>query len=449
MRAVIMSRLGSSMTLVQLCAFLLGAVLPTACTTPSNGAQQVPEMKGVRQNESQCFAKKEKQVALRLPNDDIPWVAASSSALSDGRWLVTGSPSFVWPAGAPNTFVPTADAFVGITLSPSGAVTMVANPIRGRHALFPRVASTRNGWNVLLFESRLPDESALNASDSVGLWYGEYRDDRWFGIRRITWLKHLRFRPEYASQLVADGQGHLGFAYPMMSAARPARAEERGLVLLRFSGSNWAADTLLTPEPVVYVSLVSGLRPGTWNVLYQTRVVDARMKAPGSLFLADFAASSWRTSAPRILGQRGSLNGPSLFRMGMDFFVTWWEAAGSSEGPQYDSVRWAELIDSTTLVAASAGVVARDASEFVVARLADGKAIWAMRDRASSDRVRLAYADWTDIENLGSIRVPNDSYPHIIAVDAHHFLLLTAKIGKIPGEPEVEQILTALAISCR
>jgi hypothetical protein len=247
--------------------------------------------------------------------------------------------------------------------------------------------------------------------------------------------------------LIADSSGGLAFAYPL-SATIPAQAsDKRGLVLLRFSRGNWKADTLWTPEPVAYVSLAAGLAVGTWDVLYQMRIGSVAMRAPGSLFLAAFDGK-WETSPPRILGQTGSLNWPSVFRMGVDLFVTWWETSGASGDSKNDSIKWVALLDSATLVAASAPVVARDANEFVVAKLAEGKAIWAVRDRNSTARVRLAYAEMTGITSLGSINVPNESYPHVIAVDDHRFLLLTAKLGKVAGEPAVQQMLTAVSIRC-
>jgi len=396
---------------------------------------------------AQCRAIFEDQRSLRLRGGAIPFVAASSHARFRDQWLVTGSPTLVWPPGALPDFFPTRDEFVGFILTANGVVQMVANPVRGNHVLFPRVAPSSRGWHALLFESRFPDDGVIHPTDTVGVWYGEFSGNRWIGLKPIASLTRARFRPEYSSQLMTNSSGDLAFAYPMSATPPRADADKRGLVLLRSSGGRWTADTLWTPQEVVHVSLVSGRKGNSWDVLYRMRIADSSRVAPGSLFLALFDGR-WKTSPPRVAAGTRSLDRPTLFRVGLDLYATWSQASDITADWANESVRLALLIDSATLAASSATVVARAAKEFTVTQLPDGKVVWALRDYGSARRLRMAYARGKGITSLGTVNLPNEAYPHIIAYSSSQVLILSARLGAVPNGRPVEQLLTRVAISC-
>jgi hypothetical protein len=394
-----------------------------------------------------CYITSGRRVNLRLANGDIPWVAATSHARLNSEWLVMGSPSYVWPADSPWTYRPSAESFLGFVLSPSRSPVMVPNPLRGGHVRFPRVASTAKGWRSLLFQSHFPNDGMHSAADTVTVWYGEYSRSGWREIRPIALVVGARVQPDYASRLVAGGNGDLAFAYPL-DGELPRKNDKRGFVLLRASGATWYADTLWTPQRVSYVSLVAGSAPGIWDVVYQMRVVNGNSVRPGSLFLAEFDGT-WRTSKPSVIAYARSLNWPAVFRVGPDLQATWWQQSADPADHTNETVRWARLIDSATLVAESAPIVAREASEFSVDQAPDGSLIWALRDFHSTRFIRFAYARDAEVTELARQAVPNDAYPHIIAIDGSHFLLLSALLGKSSTQPAVQEIMSAFSIGCR
>lgn len=394
-----------------------------------------------------CRAVVTDRYVLRAREGGLPWVSISGQARYAEQWLLTGSPAMVWPDGATASFVPATDAFIGFVLKRRDTVRMVPNPLPGRRVLFPRVATAPRGWHALLFESPSPDDGRGNPSDTVTIWYGEYSGRRWHRVQRVASLTRARFRDVTASHLVVDDRGALAFAYPLGRNVDLDSPDRPGVVLLHRSGVAWRADTLATPFPVAYVSLVPGARRDSWRVMYQMMPPLGHSDGLGWISLVAFDGA-WRARELAVMHRTRGLTRGSLLAVGRDLFATWTQDRGVTTWGKQVDLRWSPLMPSATMVAETAPIIAPLANEYVVVQFPDQSILWSVRDSLTAESVRLQYARGAMAVDAGAVSAPNHASWTVVPLADRRALLLTARIDETPGAIPVQQVATRLELNC-
>ena len=390
-----------------------------------------------------CAATAARRDTLTLPDGALPYVAVSSAARSRGLWFLAGTPTLRWPAQANQDSRPATDSAVGVLLSGTGASSLVTTPVAGTHVLFPRVVpEERGGWHAVFVTSRFADGRAP-AGDSATLWYGFFDGARWQKVAAVGSLMHARHRPEFASQLVMNGAGELGFAYPLS----PDNAE-RGVVLVHGRPERWKFDTLRTSLLIDYASLLDDAASRSWTIVI--RLFDYRSASTdgGSLYVARFD-SRWHRPRLVVRAATRTLNEPRLVKLSSATYVTWSQSPEADDTWKVGAIRWARVRPERPIDALRATVVAHGTNQYHVLRLGSDAALWVMRDFQDAGKVRLALASGPSVQELSSIEVANDAAFFAIPRDRHSVFFLSARLGRRADEVPVVMIGTTVSLTCR
>jgi hypothetical protein len=387
---------------------------------------------------------------IRTAEGDIPYVAPWSIAASEGRHFLAGGPAFLW-SGDARAMDPPIDStgLVGVVIDEDGTAAVVRNPLPGRHALHPRVATRpAGGWYVLLVASDSADDLGPVARE-VTLWLGVY-DRRWESLEEIGSAHTHLLRPEQSSELVLRSDGELGFAYGYM------HAKGNGVVMLRRTREGWSSDTLHLDRFIHHVELRGGPN-GAWTIAYRPDRIAA---VAGSSFVRLVSYdSTWHEPVVAI---SDSLAIPDMLRVyALDGEVVALWAVNTGDSALY-GIRWG-FVDRAAqrdrgggalaghrgvLDGGAGSLLSRNSFDFVAVPVDSGRLLVLTRGSTPRRGVVVDLLTRRGAERLLEIPVENVVGPAAVLTGAGSILMIMTTEAADPGMHPVMMNAISLRLRC-
>lgn len=438
-------------------AYVVGSVVAAVALSIGAPGMRASRTGGERSRAPRCTPIIQSTRPLTLPDGSIITIDAKSAATNGGSIVFAG------PSINALTRLSERDGFsirrtgaVGVLRNSAGRVSLVPSPVSPGQFTAVRVASGGPGlWHFLLLAGAGEDTLVRikPAIDSISVWYGLFDGHKWRRLDQITVAHHGHLAPEEISDLIQTPHG-LAFAYAF---ARPqplnsSVGHARGLVLFIGSGDKWKGDTLLTWDEPMSVQITQDVSGGILAVFNQMYLSRQRLRGP--VLFAALHDSVWRD--PHIAWQpaAGYVTTPlTITHVGDDrrasqTLLSW--TTGRFR-PDVDSLTWGVLADDGTVRQIGPSVGTSTLRGVAVASILGRGAVWATRNSAVRDGLRLVYARDTTVTDLGTVTVPFDNVNPVGGTLADGRILIATMRVRWENEAPTSATtyVTELNIRCR
>jgi hypothetical protein len=433
---------------------LVGAAVALSIGTPVMRASRTG---GERAQGPRCTPIIQSIRPLTLPDGSFISIDAKSAATDGASIMLAGPSVLAWsPQPERNGLSIHPTGAVGVLRNAAGQTTLVPAPTSSRQFAAVRVASAGNGlWHFLLLAGARPD-TLIRISprlDSISIWYGLFDGRKWRRLAKITVAHNGRLAPEEISDLIETPHG-LAFAYAF---ARPQPLNSsvgavQGLVLFTGNGDKWKADTLPTWDEPTAVQITQDVSGRILAVFSQMYLYQRRPRGP--VLFAALHDSVWQD--PHVAWQpaAGYVSSPlTITDVGDDgrasqTLLSW---TTGRVRPDVDSLTWGVLSDDGTVRQIGPPVGTNTLRGVAVARIPGRGAVWATRNGAVRDGLRVVYARDTMVADLGTVTVPFDNVNPVGGTLADGRILIATM--RVRYENEAPQsattYVTELDVRCR
>ncbi|HEY5547066.1 MAG TPA: hypothetical protein VIK50_13525 [Gemmatimonadaceae bacterium] len=391
-----------------------------------------------------CTVSAEPARRLELGDGRIVSVDVQSVATSGGSVMAVGRHAYVFPRTANPLTSPTLlDSIIGVVIDGRGNTSLVTNPVRTRHVLFPRVAAAPDSsFHVLFVTSSDSAEVQTTPLDTATIWYARFGNGAWTRPEPVASVRAGFLQSESAELLEHDGSPE--FLFPFVDAGQGSSSG--GVILLRWRQGVWSADTLRTRVVTPFVRALNG-PDGRSLVAVIAQAIPRGGRIPADeLYVVRFD-SAW--SEPRRIGGDGRrpVTLPILTTVGDTIVASWisWRPM-RQETSRIDWLR----IDPGGRVVDGPMVDAGNATfPFEMIGVDNRYPLWLYHGEPGGSTVSLVMASGSGLVRLGSIPMPFENpKPKAIALTPTRILVFTMKQGTADNEPMIASYTTALEIRC-
>lgn len=364
------------------------------------------------------------------------FVEPQATALSAGRLLVAGTPSYFWTKGD-SGFSLTRDSVVAIISDSSGASTAVRGPIGPGRTHSVRAASLKDGRWILAFGEGAPLGRPYDDPGISSVWVGVVdASGAWQRLEKL---------PSLGGRVAMDGASISALSADDIALAVPVERNDsvHVSVFTRTTGG-WRQSLVMTREANYTALALEDVGRLTLGVVHLDPSGEPDHNSLW-LYRTSDGAESWSPAVRRIQGLGQPVHHPRFSLSGNGTTAVWLTMAGGVAEARFTALGRG---DSASVLAFGTG------AEQVSPRSPIGSAsVWTTYHQFRSPNPPAELRVWASFhENEPPRRVGVFSAPFdgVVGLETDGRLILTAGPvrGTSPSEPGVSLALHRIAVRC-